>query len=142
MKNVISFSLATVLFGTLFLASCAKDDNSQTATPTSSDPRAKFLGNWAIQEHSTDYPPPDQTYNVTVTDSSDASHILFAYLYGFNKKIYASVSGTNLTIPQQIIQGQNISGTGVLVNGNQINLSYTVQTSSTHTDNVTAVLTK
>lgn len=141
MKKLISISVVLTLFGVLFFASCAKEDPATPNNPTSTDPRAKFHGNWNISETSTDLGtvPP---YVVTISDSSDASHILFAYLYGFSKKTYGTVSGNNFTIPVQLIQGQNVSGSGVLTNANQINMKYLVQSTSTHYDTVTAILTK
>ena len=139
MKKLAGLSLAAVLFGLLFLTSCAPEDDP-TATPANTDPRAKFNGNWAVSENSNDYGP--STYNCTISDSSQASYIFIAYLYGFNKKTVASVSGNTFSIPTQTIQGQNISGSGTLGNANQINLTYYVQTTGTHYDTVTAVLTK
>jgi hypothetical protein len=139
MKNAIQLLLAVVFTGTLFLTSCAPEDDEQP-TPTSSDPRDKFHGNWAVSENSVDYGP--STYNCTISDSSASPYIFIAYLYGFNKKLYSSVSGSNFSIPSQIIQGNSVTGNGVLVNANQINLTYYVQTSISHTDTVTATLTK
>lgn len=139
MKKIIQLFLATVLFGGLILTSCNQQDDP-TVTPTNTDPREKFHGNWAVSENSKDY--GTSTYNCTITDSSQASYIFIAYLYGFNKKAYSTVSGNNLTIPTQIIQGNSLSGNGVLSNANQINLTYYVQTTGTHYDTITAVLTK
>lgn len=140
MKKVIELSIALALFGALFLTSCNPQDDP-AATPTSTDPRAKFHGNWHVAENSKDF--GTSTYNCTITDSSDASHILIAYLYAFNKKVYATTSGNYFTIPSQIIQGNSVSANnGVLANANQINLTYLVQTTLSHYDTVTAVLTK
>ncbi|MES2590547.1 MAG: hypothetical protein V4608_01595 [Bacteroidota bacterium] len=139
MKKIIGLSIATALIGTLLLTSCATEDDP-TATPTSTDPRAKFHGNWSVAENSTDY--GTSTYNCTITDSSDASHIFIAYLYGFNKKIYSTVSGNTFVIPSQIVQGNSVSGSGTSVNANQINMTYLVRTTISHYDTVTAVLTK
>lgn len=139
MKKIIQLFLATVLFGGLILTSCNQQDDP-TVTPANTDPREKFHGNWAVSENSKDY--GTSTYNCTITDSSQASYIFIAYLYGFNKKAYSTVSGNNLTIPTQIIQGNSLSGNGVLSNANQINLTYYVQTTGTHYDTITAVLTK
>jgi hypothetical protein len=140
MKKILSLSAAATLFGILFLTSCAKNEEPEPTTPTSSDPRARFHGNWAVSEDSKDYGP--STYNLTIADSSNSTHILFSYLYGFNKKTYATVSGNNIIIPVQVIQGNNVSGSGALTNANRIDLSYLVQTTGTHYDTVKYVLTK
>lgn len=140
MKKFLSLSVAATLFGILFFTSCSKNEEPEPTTSTNTDPRARFHGNWAVSENSKDYGP--STYNLTITDSSNSTHILISYLYGFNKKTYATVSGNNFTIPTQSIQGNNVSGSGVLTNANRIDLKYTVQTTGTHYDSVTAVLTK
>ena len=132
MKKVIELSLTTALFGVLILTSCSKQD-APAPTPT-------FIGTWHVSENSKDYGA--STYNCTISDSSDATHLLFTYLYGFNKKIYGTHSGSNVTIPSQSVQGNSVSGSGVLANANRINLSYWVRTTTTHYDTVTAVLTK
>ncbi|MBA3705080.1 MAG: hypothetical protein H0W84_04060 [Bacteroidetes bacterium] len=136
MKKNFSLATAAILFGTLFLASCAKDED-----PAPIDGGSSFIGSWRVSETSTDYPSPS-TYNCVISDSSNASYILFAYLYGFNKKTYATVSGNSFTIPKQIIQGNNVSGNGGLTNANRMDLKYLIQTTGTHYDTVTAVLTK
>ena len=142
MKKIFLFASATILFGTLFLASCTKSEDTSTGTPTSSDPRARFLANWSIAENSHDF--GTATYYVTIADSSDATHIVFAYLYGDNRKVYATVSGNNFTIPSQTLTGvgHTFSGSGVLSNANRIDMTYLVRTTTTHYDTVTAVLTK
>ncbi len=135
MKKLISFISAASLFGILFFTSCSKQEDP---APTTSSPT--FVGNWRISENSKDYGP--STYNVTIADSSNASYIQIAYLYNLNKKTYATVSGNNFTIPKQLIQGNYVSGTGVLTNANRIDMKYLVQTTGTHYDTLTAGLTK
>lgn len=139
MTKFVKLTAAASLMTVLFLASCSNKDANQ-ATPTVTDAREKFHGIWAVTEISKDY--GSSTYNCTIADSTAANYIQLAYLYGFSKKIYSTVSESNLTIPVQTIQGSNVSGNGSLVNANRINLTYYVQTSSTHYDTVTAVLTK
>ncbi len=139
MKKLTTLLSAFAVCGTLFLASCAKEEEPDPTDPTSSDPRAKFNGTWAVSENSQQF--GTSTYNVTVTDSSNTTHILIGYLYGFNKKTYATVSGNSISIPTQLIQGTNVSGGGTLANSTQLNLTYYVNSGST-VDTVTAVLTK
>ncbi|MGQ0828248.1 MAG: hypothetical protein ACT4ON_07625 [Bacteroidota bacterium] len=140
MKNLLSL-FAALLFGTLLITSCAKED-PEPVTPDNSDPRARLIGNWFVSESSSDYPPPPYTYNCSITDSSNASYIFLSYLYGFTKKTYATVNGNNFTIPTQLIEGKNVSGTGVLTSANRISLNYLVQKTTTDYDTVRAVLTK
>jgi hypothetical protein len=139
MKTVTKIACTAAFAAVLFLASCSTKDDT-TATPASTDPRDKFHGNWAVSETSKDY--GSSTYSCSITDSSAATYIYVAYLYGFNKKVYSTVSGSTMTIPSQVIQGNNVTGNGTLVNANRINLTYYVQTTLSHYDTVTAVLTK
>jgi hypothetical protein len=141
MKKIRIFATAIALTGIMFLGSCAEEETPEPTDPGgSTDPRAKFNGLWSISENSQDF--GTSTYNVTVTDSTNENYILAAYLYGFNKKVYATVSGNNFTIPVQLISGNNVSGNGTLINSTQVNMTYYVQSTSTHIDTVTAVLTK
>ena len=133
-RKTISIAFAVALSGALLITSCSKQEDP---TPT---PAATFKGTWHVSENSKDF--GSSTYNCTISDSSDGTHLLLAYLYGFNKKIYGTPNGNNLTIPAQTIQGNSVSGSGVLANATQINLSYWVRSTSTHYDTVTAVLTK
>lgn len=140
MKKVTLFLSALTLTGTLFLASCSKTDDPTTSQSSSSDPRDRFLGSWFNNENSVDN--STASYPVTVADSSNSSYIMFAYLYGFNKKTYATFGGNSFTVPAQTIQGFIVSGSGTLTNSNRIDMTYLVKTSSSHWDTVRSVLTK
>jgi hypothetical protein len=137
MKKITQFLAAGILFGLIFLSSCAKEE---TPGPSSSDPRAAFNGHWFISEQSS--ASGSGSYYVDITDSSNASFILFAYLYGYQTKVRATVSGTVLTIPSQVVEGNNVSGSGTLTNANQINMNYLVWLGGSSYDTVKAVLSK
>ena len=122
----------------LLVTSCAKDDEVSPADPT--DDRAKYRGTWAVEEKSKEFGA--STYNVTITDSTTSSHLLIAYLYNFKRKTIASVNQNNLFIPAQLIDGVNVSGSGVLENPKRISLKFTVQMTKVKYDTVTAILTK
>lgn len=138
-KSVLLFATIAT-FAILFLNSCKKNAEPDPTSPTTTDPRTKFDFTWLNSENSVDFGPA--TYNVSISDSSDASYIMLSFLYGFNKRTYATVSGNNFTIPTQVVMGNNVSGTGVLTTANQINIAYLVQTTLTHFDTISAVLTK
>jgi hypothetical protein len=140
MKKIFPFALGAALFGSLMLGSCAKEEEPEPETPVATDPRAAFRGTWYISETSTQ--TGLATYNLTISDSTNASFIQFAYLYGYHTKIRATVSGSSLTIPSQTVEGNSVSGTGVLTNANQINMSYWVNQGGGSIDTLTAVLTK
>lgn len=139
MKKLISFSLATAIFGTLFLSSCSKEEDPEPS-PGTTDPRDRFTHTWYNSENSVDFGAAN--YNVTVSDSSNSSYIMFGFLYGFNTRIYATFGGNSFTIPSQLVSGNNVSGSGTLTNANQINMTYIVQTTGSHWDTVTCVMTK
>lgn len=140
MKKLLSFAFAGSLFAALMFTGCAKDDETQPETsPTGTDPRAAFAGTWAISENSTQ--TGAATYNVTISDSSNASFLQLAYLYGYHTKIRGTVSGSTMTIPSQVVEGNSVSGTATLANTRRINLTYWVNQGSA-TDTITAILTK
>jgi hypothetical protein len=141
MKKTFAIAFATILFGTLILSSCSKtDDPAATPTTTSTDPRARFVATWFISEHSS--VTGNGTYYDTIVDSSNTSYILHKFLYGFHTGVKATYNGNNFTIPSQIIQGTTVSGSGVLVNANRINMNYLVWSGGSNYDTLTAVLTK
>lgn len=140
MKNIIPFSITAMLFCTLLLSSCAKEDEPQPEIPASTDPRAAFRGHWYMSEHSS--ANGHSTYYVDITDSSNAAYIQFAYLDGYHTKVHATVSGSSLTIPSQVVEGNNISGAGTLAGTNQINLNYLIWLGGANYDTITASLTK
>jgi hypothetical protein len=128
------------MIGILLFSACAKEDDINPDDP-SADDQSKYKGNWAVSETSKDN--GKSTYNVTISDSSNAAYLQIAYLYGLNtKKTYVTVNGTNLTIPAQINAGLSLSGSGTLENSRRISLKYLVQSTKTHYDTVTAILTK
>jgi hypothetical protein len=122
----------------LLFSSCAKEDPNPD-DPTE-DAQTKFKGNWSVSEVSTDF--GKSTYSATISDSTNGTHLLIAYLYRFKKTAYATVSGNTMTIPSQIIEGVQLSGTGTLDNSKQLTLKCNVQITKTHSDAVTFTLTK
>lgn len=139
MKKAARLLTLITVCGVLFFSSCTKDDGTDPDDPTADD-QTKFKGNWAVSEVSKDF--GSSTYNLTIADSSNASYVLIAYLYSFRKKTYATVNGNSMTIPTQIIEGNEVSGNGTLENSKRISLKYFVKSTKTHYDTVTAVLTK
>jgi len=140
MKKSIQFALAGTMFLSLFIAGCAKEDETAPeTTPVSTDPRAAFHGHWYM--HETSSQTGLATYYVDITDSTNTSYIQLSYLYGYHTKVRATVSGTALTIPLQTVEGNNVSGSGTLTNTNQINMVYLVNQGSS-IDTLTVVMTK
>lgn len=138
MKNINSLVASLIFMGMLFLASCAKDDTSDPTNPQTTD---KYSGNWYVSEDSKIF--GKSTYNLVISeDPNNTSKRFISYLYGFKTKTTATINGSNISIAKQVIDGQNVSGSGVLANSTQINLTYYVQSTATKYDTVMATLTK
>lgn len=135
MKKIFLHALAFVVFGTLFLSSCKKTEDP---APSTSGTNNGFSGNWNISETSSINGV--NTYPLTI-EKTNASTILFAYLYGFSTKVSANVTNNSFTIPADTIEGSIVSGYGVLANSNQINMNYYVD-NGLFIDSLTATLTK
>ena len=139
MKKITIIFAALCVGGILFFSSCAKEEIEPI--DTSGDDLSRFKGDWLVSENSVDN--GKSTYNVTIADSATAYFLQIAFLYNLkSKKTYISASGNEITIPKQLISGLYISGTGTLENSKRITLKYLVQSTKTHYDTVTAVLTK
>ena len=136
MKKINSFTASLVILTTLLITSCKKTESPAPSTGTGAS--NNFVGNWYNSENSTVNGPA--TYNVAIS-APNSSTILFSFLYGFHTKISATFNGNSFTIPMQTIEGNNVSGSGVLANTTQINMMYIVN-SGTYIDTVSAVLTK
>jgi hypothetical protein len=124
--------------GMLFFSACTKDDDLQPDDP--SGDQSQFAGNWSVSETSKIYGV--STYNASIADSSNTNYVLISYIYGFHTKTRATVSGNSLTISSQVIEGNQVSGSGTLENARRLSLKYYVKISSKQTDTVTATFTK
>jgi hypothetical protein len=120
----------------VFFDSCSKQEDAVPETTASSN---KFAGEWYLSENSSLY--GNSTYKLKVTDSTNTTYIFFEYLYGFHTKVKAITSGNSISIPSQIIEGNDVSGSGSLVNSTRISLTYYVNSGLTK-ETLTAVLTK
>lgn len=140
MKKLTPFALSAVFAATLLLSACAKEDEPEPDASGTTDPRVKFHGHWYNAENSSQN--GSSSYYVDITDSSNASYLLLSYLYGYSTKIRATVNSNSLTIPSQVVEGNSVSGSGTLVNSNQISLNYLVWLGGSNYDTVTATLTK
>jgi hypothetical protein len=140
MKKVNNLFALIAVSGILLFSSCAKEDDTIPDDPTT-DEQVKFKGSWTVSESSIDN--GKSTYNVVITDSTNAAYLQIAYLYGLNKKkTHFTVNGNTMTIPEQLNSGLFLKGFGTMENTKRISLKYTVQITKSHYDTVTAVLTK
>lgn len=121
--NYVRFFVFAALLAAFFV-SCEKLDNGD-------DPRDIIVGTWSCSES---YSTHQQSYQVFISKSaSDSTRILISNfnLLGNDVDVYAKLSGLNLNIPSQSVDGFQISGSGTVAsNHEKINLSYSVNTGS------------
>jgi len=138
MKKIFRYTFIIGILLTL-LYSC----NSNDTNTTSSDPRSNFTGNWTCVEAS--HLNGNSSFTVTISlNPNNSSQILLANFYhlGTNQSVYGIVANTNVTVPQQTVNGIKVSGSGNLANNNtKINWNYFANDGA-DIDTCTAVYTK
>ena len=96
---------------TVFLSSCAKEDDN------ASDDRDKYLGSWVCNESIQG--GPSSTYNITITKDVTSSNAVKAegfYGLGAGAFTFIVIDGNNMTIQNQSISGNTLSGSGTYSN--------------------------
>jgi len=138
MKKIFRYSIFIGIF-VMLLYSC----NSNDSNTSSSDPRDNFTANWTCAEQS--HLNGSSSFTVSISlNPNNSSQIYLAnfYHFGTNQKVYGIVANTNVTIPQQTVNGIKISGSGNLINNNsKINWNYYANDGA-DIDTCTAVYTK
>jgi hypothetical protein len=113
-RNIIAFM---AIGATVFLASCAKDENDPTGT---GDARDKFTGTWTCNENSQQQ--GNSTYSMTIVkDPGSASQVIATNFYalGSSTNTYIGISGNNMSISTQNPTATvTVSGSGSYSNGN------------------------
>lgn len=122
--NYVRFFVFAALLAAFFV-SCEKQDTE------AEDPRDVIVGTWSCSES---YGTNQQSYQVIISKSaSDSTRILVSNfnLLGKDIDVYAKLTGLNLNIPSQSVDGFQISGSGTVASSHEkINLTYTVNTGS------------
>ena len=121
MKLIRNIIAVMTIGTTVFLASCAKDEQDPTGT---GDARDKFTGSWTCSEHSA--LQGNSTYSMTIVkDPGSGSQVIASNFYnlGSSTSTYISISGNSMTIPHQNIittTGDTtvVSGSGSYSNDN------------------------
>lgn len=136
MKRVLKLSI--LLFGaTLFFVSCEKDLEADADV----NYRDEFLGVWTAVENGD--VNGVQSYQINISAGSAEDEIIFNGIYNLNNvKVTAFVTGFNVSIPKQTIQGITFTGSGQAVaNFDNININFTANDGSGD-DNVSVQLTR
>lgn len=137
-KNILR-----ILFITFMIASfdaCKKDNQNDPATSTVD--RDKFLGTWIT----TSYGSVHGTLNFTMSITAGASSASQIKMENFDAEgsgtyVLASVSGSSVSIPQNIVNGDTIQGSGTYNSSGTLSFTYTFRDGIT-VDNRTATAHK
>jgi hypothetical protein len=132
-----TFATGILLLSLALLPACAPEE-----TPDPADERDKFVDGWNVAENSS--LAGASNYVVLISKSTtNSSEVLLENFYdlGNQHKARMSVSGNTLTIPQQTLNGNQLSGSGTLSGNNTFTLTYTVNNGTT-IDNCTATCTR
>ena len=125
----------------VFLYSCEK-----IGTGGSTDIAAKLSGNWAVSENYSLLKSTLDTYNTYITiDEVDSNTVFISNFYqiGPTYDIEATISGSNITIPMQTVDGFIFSGSGIISkNYKTITWKYKVVYETNEVDNVDAIYEK
>ena len=116
-SNKYIIALAIAIMATL--SACTE---TETGSPTGDD-RDLFTGTWNCTENSTLYGSGSYTVTISKTGDLDSVEIKNFYQLGNNTKTTALISGNSITIPNQIVTGITVFGTGILSNS-KVNLTY------------------
>lgn len=135
MKKVFTFALLALTM--TVIPSCQPDETDNT-TPT--DDRDKFVASWTCNEVSSQTQSSSFTVHINKsTTSSTQVQIEDFYHMGFQNKANADISGSSITIPQQLYNGNQIHGSGSMgSNTNQFTMTYYVDQGSGSIDTCTA----
>ena len=130
-------TLGILTFGALlFIASCKKDDG----TTAGADDADKYVGTWSCIETEAGQPASNPfDINITKVNANTVRVANFSQL-GTGISATFSVSGSAVSINQQIVDGIIYNGTGSL-SGSKMNLSYSGDDGQTK-KNYSAVCTK
>jgi len=128
-KLLFSTKLLILLFaGALFVSGCSEDEPD----------RDKFLGAYSVVETCGS---GNDSYEIAIISSgTDESAVIVQNLYNAGAQISASVSGNNISIPNQTTGGITYTGSGT-ISGNILTLNFTVS-AGTNSDNCNADATR
>lgn len=139
MKKLVYLS---AIFLGLILASCASDKKDDPTAPSpSTDARDQYVAYWNVSENSASVGVTTHTVNI-VKSTTNSSEVLLNNFSGLSVAARASVNGTHLTIPYQLLGGLGYAqGSGTLTTASRIDMTYTTAINGNR-DSSIAVYTK
>lgn len=129
--------LAIVTACLFFITSCAPEEEDISFTAE------EMAGTYSCSENSQVF--GQSSYEVAVTRSTSASDQIIIenfYQLGAGTFVTVNIRGSNLLVPQQVVNNIVISGDGVIVNENRMNLNYTADDGGGVVDVVTGGLSR
>ena len=135
------YRLGIILLGCVLLISSCKTDDDDPLTATRDD----YIGLWQCDEFGNNQQPTG-TYQVEIikhnTDNSKVLIDNFNQL-GIGIQAIATIDNTSITIAQQIVDNNVVSGSGYITNNlTSIEFLYYVDDGSGQIENITATYTK
>lgn len=132
----ILISMALLFFNT----GCKKEDDNTENT----DLRDAMVGTWVCNEESQIHGP--RTYVITISKDSNTNNLVLIenfYNIGLpDEYAQLQVNSNTLTMPQQIIAGYTMEGSGVFANNITMTIDYTVNDITFGNDVLSAMYTK
>lgn len=133
------YQLLILLLPIITFISCEKNEEIDTKETIE-----KISGNWTVQENSTVF--GNSNYAVEILkkpDSENQVEIRNFYHLSFTISTIATIDGLNINIPEQIVSGQTVKGSGKInSNLNRINIDFTADDGSGDLDIVNLVMSK
>ena len=146
MKNAVNYAKLTGLFFSLVMLVTLLNSCEETQDLIGNITVQKLVGDWDCYEDVARKKSTMESYTVQIAaDPENASGILIYNIYGLGDEVYAiaNVTGSTITINDNVAGGFQISGTGIIASDyKEINWTYSVDDGSGVDDNFTAVYTK
>lgn len=103
-----------------------KAGNKGTATRTVNveNDAADLEGTYDATETSASGGIPDHVETITASETQN-NRLVISNFASFSFDVYVDVNGTQITVPQQVVDGETISGDGQIINGTTIQLDVT-----------------
>lgn len=127
-KYTVILTAAAILAVTLYR--CETDTNTS------------LEGSWKVQESHSYI--GQYTFYVTIGANPDDPSVVYIDNFmrmGSGKEVYANVSGDNITLPSQDINGHTVEGSGTVVNNNRLEFSFT-DNDGGNIEEVTSIFTR
>lgn len=118
--------LPLALITATLLVACDPDESN---VPVPNDDRDELIGTWTLQENSQQFGTSTYQVNLVKSGSSDIKIENF-YNLGFNNTATIKVDGNDIVIPNQVVSGHTLSGSGEVVSDKNINLEFVMNDGS------------